>query len=183
MRGGPAIASLVALRSDPASIPVATAAAITVATADLIVVTVPPDVPPVTTDQAPPQMTLSTQVAEAQSLGARSPTLSKQQAAKRSWDDARLTDNSHWVSKRVRVLSASHKGCEGVVTSVTKSGALKVHIDGTSDAYCPALLPKSLEIVTSTEIPQYDALFENRTTTDVTEITTVRCTVREQNDN
>ena len=87
-------------------------------------------------------------------------------------DDARLTDNSapgetamSWVSKRVRVLSASHKGSEGVVTSVTKSGALKVHIDGTSDAYCPALLPKSLEIVTNTEI------------------TTVRCTVREQNGN
>jgi len=167
----------VALRSDPAAIPVATAdlipvaTAIPVASADLIVVTVPPDVPPVTTEQAPPQITLSTlstqvpEVPEVQSLGVRSPTLSKQQAAKRSWDDARLTDNSHWVSKRVRVLSASHKGSEGVVTSVTKSGALKVHIDGTSDAYCPALLPKSLEIVTNTEI------------------TTVRCTVREQNGN
>ena len=85
-------------------------------------------------------------------------------AAAEEWvpvvDNARLTDNPapgetamSWVSKRVRVLTATHKGCEGVVTSVTKSGALNVHIDGTSDEYCPALLPKDLEIVTNIERP------------------------------
>jgi hypothetical protein len=57
---------------------------------------------------------------------------------------------------------------------VTKSGALNVHIDGTSDEYCPALLPKDLEIVTNIERPaptaDQDIEMERRETLVATEM-------------